>query len=296
MRIPGVAQVKLVGGREPEYHVVVDPVKLEAHHLTLQDIVDALAETNQFTPAGMHEENRQLYLAIVDNRLRDPAEIEDVVVAWSGAAPVYIRDIGDVRRGQAPQFNIVTADGTDAVLMNVYAQPDGATRWGLPMRCTRNSQRIRKELPPDLKLAFFYDQSLFVREGVRSVWEAILLGLGLSVLVLFVFLRSAISTLVAAAVIPVTVLLTLVGMRAFHMSFNLMTLGGIAAAIGIVIDDAIVVVEAIHSKMLAGNSTARCRPPGLARHGNLTEHRLVPGGNHRGWYRGQERHSDDGLC
>ena len=119
LRIPGVAQVKLVGGREPEYHVVVDPVKLESHHLTLQDIVDALAETNQFTPAGMHEENRQLYLAIVDNRLRNPAEIEDVVVAWSGAAPVYIRDIGDVRRGQAPQFNIVTADGTDAVLMNV---------------------------------------------------------------------------------------------------------------------------------------------------------------------------------
>ena len=116
-------------------------------------------------------------------------------------------------------------------------------------------KRIRKELPPDMKLAFFYDQSLFVREGVRSVWEAILLGLGLSVLVLFVFLRSPISTLVAAAVIPVTVLLTLVGMRAFHMSFNLMTLGGIAAAIGMVIDDAIVVVEAIHGKMLAGNST-----------------------------------------
>jgi multidrug efflux pump subunit AcrB len=169
LRIPGVAQVKLVGGREPEYHVVVDPVKLESHHLTFQHVVDAPAGTNQFTPAGMHEENRQLDLAIVDNRLRDPAEIEDVVVTWSSAAPVYIRDIGDVRRGKTPQFNIVTADGTDAVLMNVYAQPDGSNTVGIADALQAELRRIRQELPSDLKLAFFYDQSLFVREGVRSV-------------------------------------------------------------------------------------------------------------------------------
>lgn len=253
LRIRGVAQVKLVGGRVPEYHVVVDPVKLESYHLTFQQVTQALAEANQFTPAGMHEENRQLYLAVVDNRLRDPAEIENVVVAWSGTSPVYVRDIGTVRKGQAPQFNIVTAEGSDAVLMNVLSQPDGNTV-AIADALQRELKGIRQKLPADMKLAFFYDQSLFVREGVRSVWECIILGLILSVVVLYVFLRSVASTVVAAAVIPVTVLLTLVGMRVFHMSFNLMTLGGIAAAIGVVIDDAIVVVETIHAKVLAGHT------------------------------------------
>jgi len=255
LRIRGVGQVKLVGGRVPEYHVVVDPVKLDSHRLTLDQVTRALADTNQFASAGMHEENRQLYLAVVDNRLRNPRDIESVVVAWSGKSPVYVRDVATVRRGQAPQFNLVTADGTEAVLMNVMSQPDGNTV-AIADALQAELEQIRRDLPPDTKLAFFYDQSLFVREGVRSVWESIILGLSLSVLVLYVFLRSAAGTITAAMVIPVTVLLTLVGMRAFHMSFNLMTLGGIAAAIGVVIDDAIVVVEAIHAKMLAGH-TAR---------------------------------------
>ena len=255
LRIRGVGQVKLVGGRVPEYHVVVDPMKLEAHHLTLEQVTQALADTNQFASAGMHEENRQLYLAVVDNRLRDPKDIENVVVAWSGKSPVYVRDVASVLPGQAPQFNIVTADGTEAVLMNVMSQPDGNTV-AIADALQTELRQIRQQLPPDTKLAFFYDQSLFVREGVRSVWESIILGLCLSVLVLYVFLRSVPGTITAAAVIPVTVLLTLVGMRVFHMSFNLMTLGGIAAAIGVIIDDAIVVVEAIHAKVLAGH-TAR---------------------------------------
>jgi CzcA family heavy metal efflux pump len=253
LRIRGVAQVKLVGGRVPEYHVVVDPLKLESYRLTFGQVTKALAEANQFTPAGMHEENRQLYLAVVDNRLREPAEIENVVVAWCGSSPVYVRDIGTVRKGQAPQFNIVTAEGTDAVLLNVLSQPDGNTV-AIADALQQELVRIRQELPADMKLAFFYDQSLFVREGVQSVWECIILGLILSVLVLYVFLRSLSSTIVAAAVIPGTVLITLVGMRVFHMSFNLMTLGGIAAAIGVVIDDAIVVVETIHAKVLAGHT------------------------------------------
>ncbi|HYW79830.1 MAG TPA: efflux RND transporter permease subunit [Thermoguttaceae bacterium] len=255
LRIRGVGQVKLVGGRVPEYHVVVDPGKLDSHRLTLEQVTQALADTNQFASAGMHEENRQLYLAVVDNRVRSPQDIENVVVAWSGKSPVYVRDVATVCRGQEPQFNLVTADGTEAVLMNVMSQPDGNTV-AIADALQAELEQIRRELPPDTKLAFFYDQSLFVREGVRSVWESIILGLGLSVLVLYVFLRSVPGTITAAAVIPVTVLLTLVGMRAFHMSFNLMTLGGIAAAIGVIIDDAIVVVEALHAKMLAGH-TAR---------------------------------------
>jgi multidrug efflux pump subunit AcrB len=103
LRIRGVARVNLVGGRVPEWHVVVDPQKLEAHRLTLDQICKALAATNQITPVGMHEENHQLYLAIVNNRLQDASEIEDVVVAWVNQAPVRVRDVGLVRRGSAVQ-------------------------------------------------------------------------------------------------------------------------------------------------------------------------------------------------
>jgi len=251
LRLKGVARVNLVGGRVPEYHVVVDPTKLEAYHLRLDEVTSALAASNLFVPAGMAEENHQLYLNVVDNRIRNADEIGDVVVAWSGKSPVRVRDFATVRRGAAPQFNIVTADEKEAVLLNVYSQPDGNTV-AIADALRHELTQLRNGLPPDMHLAFFYDQSLFVREGVRSVWESIFIGLALSALVLYLFLRSLSTTIVAAAVIPVTVLFTLVGIRACHMSFNLMTLGGIAAAIGLTIDDAIVVVEAIYAKVLAG--------------------------------------------
>ena len=254
LRISGVARINLVGGRKPEFHIVVDPAKLDANHLTLEQVSQALAETNQFTSAGMHEENYQLYLAVVDNRLHDVREIEDVVISWVDRAPVRIRDIAVVRRGEAPQFNRVSADGKEAVLLNIYGQPDCNTVQ-IADDLQLELERLRHELPPDMKLAFFYDQSQFVREGVRSVWEAIILGLLLSVVVLFLFLRSLSSTIVAALVIPVTVILTLIGLRLLGMTFNLMTLGGIAAVVGIVIDDAIVVVEAVYSKVIAGHSS-----------------------------------------
>lgn len=97
LRIDGVARVDLVGGRVPEYHVVVDPVRLEAYHLTIDQVSDALAKTNLFTSAGMHEENHQLYLTLVDGRMKQASEIEDVVVAMAGSSPIHIRDFASVR-------------------------------------------------------------------------------------------------------------------------------------------------------------------------------------------------------
>ena len=253
LRIKGVARVDLVGGREPEYHVVVDPAKLAAHHLNLTQVSQALADTNLFTPAGMHEQDRQLYLTLVDGRVREAKELEDIPVAWVDDAPVYIRDIGAVQHGSAPQYNIVTADGVDAVLLNVRSQPDGNTV-GIADALHEELARLKHDLPPDMRLAFFYDQSLFVREGLGSVWESIAFGLILSIAVLYLFLRSVRTTFVAVLAIPATLLITVAGMHAAGMSFNLMTLGGIAAAIGLIIDDAIVVVEAIHAKINQGHA------------------------------------------
>jgi CzcA family heavy metal efflux pump len=251
LQIPGVARVDLVGGRAPEFHVVVDPSRLEAAGLTLQQITDALVKNNLIEPAGMHEENHHLYLTVTDGRLRSAQDIENLTVSVVNGHPTPLKDIARVERGPEPVFNIVTADGVNAVLLNVRSQPDGSTL-EIARQLQEDINVLKKELPPDVKLAFFYDQSVIVRASVKSVWEAIFFGLILSVVIIYAFLKNWGTTLVATLVIPVTVLVTLVAMSLAGLSFNLMTLGGIAAAIGLVIDDAIVVVEAIHTRMAAG--------------------------------------------
>ena len=263
LRIPGVARVDLVGGRAPEFHVVVDPTRLQAAGLGLSQVSDALAKNNLISPSGMHEENHTLYLTVVDSRARTAVDIGAVVVAVTNGVPIRVQDVARVERGEEPVFNLVTADGVNAVLLNVRSQPDGSTL-EIARQLNEQIRQLGRELPSDMKLAFFYDQSLIVRESVQSVWEAIGFGLVLSVLIIFAFLRTWGTTLVATIVIPVTILVTLVVMRLAGLTFNLMTLGGIAAAVGLVIDDAIVVVEAIHAKMVAGLDRLRAVQQGVS--------------------------------
>jgi CzcA family heavy metal efflux pump len=262
LRIPGVARVDLVGGRTPEYHIVVDPLRLSAAGLTLEQVTAALTNNNFVASAGMHEENHTLYLTVVDGRLHSIEEIENFPIAVVGGHSIRVRDFARVVRGPEPVFNIVTADGVNAVLLNIRSQPDGST---LDIAKTLKAllAELKRELPPDMKLAFFYDQSEIVRASVRSVWEAIVFGLILSVAILYLFLKNWGTTLVATFVIPVTVLITLLSMKIAGLTFNLMTLGGIAAAIGLVIDDAIVVVEAIHTKRMTGLSRLESIRDGL---------------------------------
>jgi CzcA family heavy metal efflux pump len=251
LRIPGVGRVDLVGGRMPEYHVIVDPLRMEAVGLSFSDVTEALLKRNLIAPAGMHEESHTLYLTVVDGRLHGPKDIEDLIVRVDKDHPIHIRDFARVQRGPEPVFNVVTADGKDAVLLNIRSQPDGSTL-NIARQLKQEINRLKEQLPPDLKLAFFYDQSLIVRESVMSVWEAIIFGLFLSVAVLYLFLKDWGMTIVATLVIPATVLITLIALKVMGLSFNLMTLGGVAAAIGVIIDNAIIVVEAIYVKILTG--------------------------------------------
>lgn len=251
LRIPDIARVDLIGGRAPEYHIVVDLQRLQAANLSLMQVTEALLKNNLIASTGLHEENHRLYLAVVDGRVGSLRDIENFPVANIDGHPLRVRDFATVERGAEPVFNLVTADGQEAVLLNIYSQPEGSTL-AIAKRLAAELKALQQELPPDMKLAFFYDQSLLVRASVASVWEAILFGLFLSVFILYFFLKNWGTTLVATLIIPVTLLITVLAMKLAGLSFNLMTLGGIAAAIGLVIDDAIVVVEAIHSKRTAG--------------------------------------------
>ena len=261
LRIPGVARTGIVGGRAPEYHVIVDPLRLQAVNLSLAQVSDALIKNNLIAPTGMLEEDYKLYLTVVDGRVRTIEEIENLSVSVSGntptavvlqpAHPIRIRDFARVERSQEPAFNIVTANGVNAVLLNVYSQPDGSTL-DIAKQLKQELESLKQALPPGMQATVFYDQSLLVGDSIRSVWEAIFLGLMLSIVILYLFLKNWGATLIAALVIPATVLITLLMLRVMGLSFNLMTLGGIAAAIGLIIDDAIVVVEAVHSRISSG--------------------------------------------
>jgi CzcA family heavy metal efflux pump len=251
LQIPGVAKVELTGGHVPEYHVVVDPLKLQAAHLSLQDVSDALTKNNLVAPAGMMEENYHLYLTTVDGRVHSPVEIGNVVIAVHGNHPVQIRDVARVERGPEPAYTVVTAQGRNAVLLNIQSQPDGSTL-KIAAALKTQMQKLKAELPPDMHLAFFYDQSLFVSDSVGSVWDAIIFGLILSVMILYFFLKNWGSVWIAIVTIPISVLITFVAMKLAAISFNMMTLGGIAAVIGLIIDNAIIVVEAMCVRIAAG--------------------------------------------
>ncbi len=192
----------------------------------------------------MVQENYRLYLTTVTGLITSKQQIEDLVVDVVKGTPVRVKDIARVVPGERPVYNIVTANGRPAVLVNVLQRPDG-NAIEIAAAVNRELREIRRSLPADIELATFYDQSVLVRDSISGVREAILIGLVLSVGVLVAFLKSWRTTLVAALVIPLAVLTAIVFMKLFHMSFNLMTLGGLAACIGVVIDDAIVMVENI---------------------------------------------------
>jgi CzcA family heavy metal efflux pump len=251
LQIPGVADVEILGGQEPEYHVIVDPLKLQATHLGLQDVSDALTENNLVAAAGMIVENYHLYLTTVDGRVHSPDDIGNLVVAVRDHHPIQIKDVATVQRGPAPAYTDITAQGRQAVLFNIESQPDASV---LEIAATLQKQlrELRQELPPGMHLEFFYDQSQFVRDSVTSVWDAIIFGLLLSIVILFFFLKNWGSVWTAIVTIPISVLITFVVMKITGMSFNMMTLGGIAASIGLIIDNAIVVVEAMCHRIAAG--------------------------------------------
>ncbi len=251
LQIPGVARVEILGGHVPEYHVVVDPLKLQAAGLGLPEVGDALAKNNLVAPAGMIEENYHLYLTAVDGRVYSPEDIGNVMIAVCGGHPICVRDVARVERGPAPAFTDITAQGRQAVLLNIQSQPGGSTL-DIAAALKTQLQQLHRELPPDMHLAFYYDQSQFVRDSVGSVWDAILFGLILSVFILYFFLKNWGSVWTAIVTIPITVLITFVAMKLANMTFNMMTLGGIAACIGLIIDNAIVVVEAMCVKIAAG--------------------------------------------
>ena len=244
-RIAGVSTVLVQGGQVPEFHVVPSLAKLQTAGVTISDLVNAVQASNIIDSPGLYEENHQLILGLVGAQVHDPDALGQLVLKTTASGiPVRIADVATVQPSTMPVYTTVTANGRNAVLITIARQTTGNTV-AVANAVAAEVAQLQKKLPPGVKLEPFYDQSQLVRESISSVRDAILIGLVLACVILFLFLRDWSSSLIAGLVIPVTVAVTILFLWILGESFNLMTLGGLAAAIGLVIDDAIVVVENI---------------------------------------------------
>ncbi|MDR3750068.1 MAG: efflux RND transporter permease subunit [Terracidiphilus sp.] len=244
-RVAGVSTVIVQGGKVPEFHVVPNQALLQSAGVTITDLVNAIQASNIVDSPGLYEANHQLILGLVGAQVHDAEQLRQLVVKTTPAgAPVRIADVATVEPATLPIYTTVTANGKDAVLLNIARQPSSNTV-AVADAVAAQVTELRRKLPPGVKLDLFYDQSQLVRDSISSVRDAIFIGLILACIILFLFLRDWTSSLIAGLVIPVTIAVTVLALWSIGESFNLMTLGGLAAAIGLVIDDAIVVVENI---------------------------------------------------
>ena len=253
-RLDGVASVLVQGGRVPEFEVMPDPARLQAAGITVTDMLDAIRRTNLIDSPGLLEHEHQLVLSLVSGQVRTPEQIAQIVVKTSNTGlPIRLGDIAKVAASEAPVYTMVTANGKPAVLLSVNRQPESNTLQ-VANEVHQKIAELRPTLPTGVHLEAFYDQSTIVSDSIASVRDAVLLGIILSSAILVLFLRDWGSSFVAALVIPVTLLFTFIVLKLTGQSFNLMTLGGLAAAVGLVIDDAIVVLENIVLHRDAGES------------------------------------------
>ncbi|MES2407257.1 MAG: efflux RND transporter permease subunit [Pseudomonadota bacterium] len=257
--VNGVARIEVMGGAQEEYEVTVDPARLLAYGLTLSDVAKSLSAANVVTAVGRLEDHYKLYLAIADARLKNVKQIGSTVIKSGTNGIVRLEDVAQVSDGIVPQWIKVNADGRPAVLFNIYQQP-GSNSVQIARDVHAKLAAYQSQLPKGVKLANWYDQSVLVLDSAASVRDAIMIGTGLAVLVLLAFLRNIKITLIAAVVVPAVLAATVVLLYVLGMSFNIMTLGGMAAAVGLIIDDAIVMIEHI---------VRRLRGAGAEHHGRV---------------------------
>ena len=243
-RLNGVATVLVQGGAQPEFELTPDPSKLLRAHVTVPDILEAVRRTNLIDSPGLLDHNHQLFLGLITAQVHTTEQIGDIVIKNVNGIPVRLRDLGTVAPSVAPAYTVVTANGKPAVLLSINRQP-GTNTVAVADEIHSEIEQLRQGLPEGVDLRAYYDQSTIVSESIKSVRDAIIVGLILASIILVVFLHDWGSSVVAGMVIPVTVLVTFIALKLLGESFNLMTLGGLAAAVGLMIDDAIVVVENI---------------------------------------------------
>jgi CzcA family heavy metal efflux pump len=242
LRVKGVAKVEIAGGDTREFLVMLSPAKLAAFHLNSEQVVEAINKTNVISSSGLVEDSYQLYLSVTSGLVRSIADLGSIVIALQNGVPIHVSDIAKVKPSVADKYIRTTANGKDAVLITIIKQPTGST-----VQISKDvAAEVKKlTLPSDVRFENFYDQGDFINSSIAGTRDSIIIGILLAMTVLVIFLRSWRVMAVILFVVPATIAATLVCIYAVGLSINIMTLGGIAAAVGLIIDDSIVIVENI---------------------------------------------------
>ncbi|MCA9520408.1 MAG: efflux RND transporter permease subunit [Myxococcales bacterium] len=242
--IGGVAKVGVLGGQTAELQVIVQPKTLASYGLSIQDIARIVGESSVLKAVGRLEENYKLYLVLADTQITSLDRVKRIVVRANKGGVLHLSDIAEVKPSTRPVWRRVTADGRDAVLFQIYQQPNGNT-----VQIARDAKAkldaLGKYLPRDCRISKWYDQSELIMASALSVRDSLLIGVLLAALVLLVFLRNLRVLVIAVVTVPMVLAATALLLRAIGMSFNIMTLGGMAAAVALIIDDQIVMIEHI---------------------------------------------------
>ncbi len=246
IRIPGVSRVQIQGGSRREFEVRLDRDALDGRQLAATDVIAALRRDNRVLSAGLVERNHELYLTLVDGRVDGIDALARVAVPLPGGGPpARLGELGTIAVADEVSYVRTAAGGSEAVLVSLLRQPSANTI-AIADGVRALLERQPPLVPQDVRWTTFYDQARFVADSAAGVRDAIAIGVGLAALVMLVFLRRLRLTVVAVVAIPVTVAIVVLGIAALGQTVNLMTLAGVAAAIGLIADDAIVVVENIH--------------------------------------------------
>jgi CzcA family heavy metal efflux pump len=259
-RVKGVARVEITGGDTREFVVTISPEKLAAYRLDARQVAEAIGKTNIVVSPGLVDNNHLLYLSLVSGLFVSSSDIESCVIAVRDGTPIRVADVAEVNPGVADKLIRTTAHGRDAVLISIMKQPTGSTvRIGNEVI----AELAKLKLPRGVLFENFYDQGGFIESSMRATRDSIVVGILLAMVVLLVFLRSWRITIVVAFVVPATIAATFVCLSAVGKTVNIMTLGGIAAAVGLIIDDSIVILENIFTHFAVWKARPREDRAGL---------------------------------
>jgi len=261
-RLPGVAQIRVTGGDVPEFLITVSPAALAAHGLTMQQVEDAIASANNITSVGKFEHSYQRYEIFVSGLLRDENDLRNVTITTQSLTPITVADVATVTRSTREPTVLASGNGKPSVVLNVIKQPDANTIQ-VASEVRGELAQLQKTLPAGVSTSMFYDQSQIVAESESSVVESILVGGVLALIVLILFLGNMRAATIVLLLLPLTLLTTFTLMKFLGETLNIMTLGALAVALGLVIDDGIVVVENMFIQLEQGKSRLAAIASGL---------------------------------
>ncbi len=244
-QLSGVAMVQVQGGRDKEYWVELQPKNLSRLQITPSEIQNAVAQSDIVASNGYGEAHRRLYLSLTDGSVKDIQQLQNLVVTYRNNRPIYLSDVAKIQVHDAIQYVRINVDGKSGVLFNIVKQPN-ENLIALSNDVNAKVKAMEAILPAGLKVTPYYDQAKYVSQSIHSGKDALWIGIAFALIIVIIFLRSIRATFALLVSVPVSIALTMAVIYMVGYTLNLMTLGALVAAIGLVVDDAIVVIEFIH--------------------------------------------------